>query len=160
MAERKNINRGYRNLRVWQRAVDLYVLTCEKVNDFPGRPYKVMNQMMGAAASVHGNIAEGYCRRSLREYLNFLNYALASLGELGSYLFASYKAKQLDSQSFRELDELHYEVENSLLKLIKRLQEKQKSGTWEETFVLRDGIQEYGLNDDCEGTREQNEDEL
>ncbi len=78
MTERKNINRGYRNLRVWQRAVDLYVMTCEKSLNLPGKLYKVINQMIGAAASVHANIAEGYCRRSLREYLIFLNYALAS----------------------------------------------------------------------------------
>jgi len=61
MPERKNINRGYRNLRVWQGAVDLYVMTCEKANDIPGKPHKITNQMFGAAASVHANIAEGYC---------------------------------------------------------------------------------------------------
>ncbi|MBN2521542.1 MAG: hypothetical protein JXB17_13605 [Bacteroidales bacterium] len=27
--ERKNINRGFKQLRVWQDAIDLYILTCE-----------------------------------------------------------------------------------------------------------------------------------
>lgn len=85
IAERKNINRGYRKLCVWQRAIDLCVAVCEKVKKIPGHPYRLMGQLVDAAASIHANIAEGYCRRSIQEYLNFLNIALASLGELVRY---------------------------------------------------------------------------
>jgi four helix bundle protein len=45
-------------------------------------------QAIASTDSAHRNIAEGYCRRSIREYLNFLNIALGSLGESVSGLYA------------------------------------------------------------------------
>ena len=35
MVERKNINRGFKQLRVWNDAVELYVLTCKFLMNFP-----------------------------------------------------------------------------------------------------------------------------
>ena len=28
--ERKNVNRGFKKLRVWNNAIDLYILTCQR----------------------------------------------------------------------------------------------------------------------------------
>ena len=70
---RKNINRGYMKLIVWQDAKALYVLTCKLFREFPYELKRVASQQIAAADSVHRNIAEGYARRSLNEYLNFLN---------------------------------------------------------------------------------------
>jgi hypothetical protein len=42
---------------------------------------KVAENSIDAAHSISRNIAEGYCRRSLKEYLNHLNFALGSCGE-------------------------------------------------------------------------------
>jgi four helix bundle protein len=81
MTGRRNKNRGYQQLRVWQDAVELYRLTCQAVRIWPFERKKVASQAIASADSVHRNIAEGYCRRSLREYLQFLNFALGSLGE-------------------------------------------------------------------------------
>ena len=39
--ERKNINRGFKRLRVWQDAVSLYVLACEIFSSFPFELKKV-----------------------------------------------------------------------------------------------------------------------
>jgi len=75
MAKRRNKNRGYQRLRVWQDAVELYRLTCRAVRSWPFERKKVASQAIASADSVHRNIAEGYCRRSLREYLLFLNFA-------------------------------------------------------------------------------------
>ncbi len=72
LERRKNKNRGYRKLRVWRQAIELYVLICEKVKEIPGSPYRLIDGIMDAASSVSSNIAEGYCRRSLKEYLHFL----------------------------------------------------------------------------------------
>src|SRR6266436_5292985 len=80
MTERKNINRGYQKLIVWQDAADLYVLTCTTFRKFQFELRRVASNQIASVDSVHRNIAEGYCRRSLKEYLQFLNFALASLG--------------------------------------------------------------------------------
>ena len=44
------------------------------------------------------------------------------------------RAEQISKEEYEKLDELHYKVENQLLKLIESLQRKQKSGQWENSF--------------------------
>ncbi|OGF63595.1 MAG: hypothetical protein A2Y62_13320 [Candidatus Fischerbacteria bacterium RBG_13_37_8] len=78
-----------------------------------------------AAHSISRNIAEGYCRRSIKEYLNYLNIALGSCGEFHSSYESFFAAEQISKTEYEELDQLHYKVENELLKLIESLQKKQ-----------------------------------
>ncbi len=132
MRERKNINRGYRKLKVWQKSMELSVLVYKYTGNFEKNDYRFISQMRSAAASVYGNIAEGYCRRSLKEYLNFLNIALGSLGELGSYLVECIKTSRITKDIYEELDKLHYETENLLIGLIKSLEKKLNKGEWEQ----------------------------
>jgi four helix bundle protein len=135
---RKNINRGYRKLRAWRKAVELYALVSEVVKEIQGHPYTLVSQILSAASSISANIAEGYCRRSLKEYLNFLNIALGSSGELYTRCYASYLAQQISRQTFERFDLAHYDAENHLLELIKGLQQKQLEGGWQDSFVLRE----------------------
>jgi four helix bundle protein len=74
-------NRGFQQLRVWQDAVELYRLTCVAVSNWPFERKKIASQAMASADSVHRNIAEGYCRKSINEYIQFLSIARGSLGE-------------------------------------------------------------------------------
>src|SRR5437867_13289207 len=90
----RNKNRGYQQLRVWDEAIDYYVLTCRTFRKFPYELKRVTSQAIASADSVHRNIAEGYCRRSIREYLHFLNVGLGSLGESVSGLYAYQRAGQ------------------------------------------------------------------
>ena len=69
--ERKNINRGFKKLRVWQDAVSLYILAYKILANFPFELKKVAANSIDAAHSISRNISEGYCRRSLKEYLNY-----------------------------------------------------------------------------------------
>jgi four helix bundle protein len=120
----KNKNRGYQQLRVWQDVVDFYKLNSEVFRKFPYELKRVASQAIAASDSVHRNIAEGYRRRSIKEYLNFLYIALASLGESVSGLYAYQKAKQLNEQDFKILNDLSYKLENGLLKLVESLEQK------------------------------------
>ncbi len=132
--ERRNINRGFKKLHVWQDAISLYILACQFFLKFPYGLKKVTENAVDAAHSISRNISEGYCRRSLKEYLNHLNFALGSCGEFHSCYESFKKAGQITDQQFEELDSLHFKVENGLINLIKSLQKKQKEGSWEETF--------------------------
>ena len=132
--DRKNINRGFKKLRVWQDAVALYVLACKIFSNFPFEIKKVASNNIDAAHSISRNIAEGYYRRSLKEYLNYLNIALGSCGEFHSSYVSCHHADQIGLDEFKQLDELHYKVENQLLKLIAALQKKQKDEPWEDNF--------------------------
>jgi four helix bundle protein len=132
--DRKNINRGFKRLRVWQDAVSLYVMACKILSSFPFELKKVAANAIDAAHSISRNISEGYCRRSIKEYLNHLNIALGSCGEFHSCYESFKQAGQITETEREELDQLHYKVENELLRLMRSLQKKQTLGDWEETF--------------------------
>ena len=130
--DRKNINRGFKKLRVWQDAISLYVLACNIFANFPFELKKVAANSIDAAHSISRNISEGYCRRSLKEYLNHLNIALGSCGEFHSCCFSCKQAQQISEDEYERLDQLHYKVENALLKLIESLQKKQAEKQWQD----------------------------
>ena len=91
----RNKNRGYQQLRVWEDAIDYYAQNCRVFRAAPYELKRVASQAITSADSVHLNVAEGCCRRSIREYIQFLYIALASLGESVSGLYAYRKAEQL-----------------------------------------------------------------
>ena len=132
--DRKNINRGFKKLKVWQDATTLYVLACKIFANFPFELKKVASNSIDAAHSISRNISEGYCRRSLKEYLNYLNIALGSCGEFHSCYESCRQADQIADDEYERLDQLHYKVENALLMLIKSLQKKQNTNQWEDNF--------------------------
>ena len=140
---RRNKNRGYQKLRVWEDAVNFYGLTCRVFGSFPNHLRRVALQAIASIDSVHRNIAEGYCRRSIREYLNFLNIALGSLGESVSGLRAYRQAGQLSEEDFEVLDDLAYKLENGLLKLVESLERKQMSGDWIDHLVIKESNVAY-----------------
>ena len=140
---RRNKNRGYQQLRVWQDSIELYRLNYEAFRAFPFEIKKVASQQYASVDSVHRNIAEGYCRRSIREYLNFLNIALGSLGESTSGLHAFLKAGQLSPEHFESLDALAYKIENGLLKLVQSLEHKRDQGDWIDSLIVEESNAAY-----------------
>jgi len=141
---RKNKNRGYQQLRVWNEAIDYYAETCRVFRGFPYELNRVAKQAIASSDSVHRNIAEGYCRRSIHEYLNFLNIALGSLGESVSGLHAYRKGEQLGEEEFEKLDSMAYKLENGVLKLVESLEEKREQGDWIDHLIVKESNAAYG----------------
>ncbi|HKZ39918.1 MAG TPA: four helix bundle protein [Candidatus Hodarchaeales archaeon] len=141
---RKNKNRGYQQLRVWNDAIDYYAVTCRVFREFPYELNRVARQAIASSDSVHRNIAEGYCRRSIHEYLNYLNIALGSLGESVSGLHAYRKAEQFGEEDFEKLDSIAYKLENELLKLVESLEQKRERGDWIDYLILKESNEVYG----------------
>jgi four helix bundle protein len=129
--KRKNINRGYTKLRVWENSILLFKLVYRLTKELPYNLSNSRNNIIDAAHSVPRNISEGFCRKNLKEYLNFLNIAMGSIGELYSGMMAFKEIEKISKEDFEEFDTLHYQVENELIQLIKSLQKKQKDGDWE-----------------------------
>ena len=140
---RRNINRGYMKLRVWIDSIDFYVRTCNIFRNFPFELKKVASQAISSSDSIHRNIAEGYCRKTIKEYINFLTIAKGSLGESISGIHAYKKAGQIDQSDFEELDSLAFKLENGLLKLIESLEKKEKEGTWNQSILIRESNSLY-----------------
>jgi len=140
----RNKNRGYQQLRVWHEAIDYYVAQCRVFRAFPYDLKRVASQAIASADSVHRNIAEGYCRRSIKEYINFLYIALSSLGESVSGLIACRKAEQLVEVDFQNLNVLAFKLENGLLKLVESLEQKKMDGDWIDTLIIKESNVAYG----------------
>jgi len=142
----KNKNRGYQKLRVWNDAIEFYTETCKVFRTFPYELKRVASQAIASSDSVHRNIAEGYCRRSIKQYLNFLNIALASLGESVSGLYAYRNAEQLPEEQFQHINKLAYKLENGLLKLVESLEYKKESGDWVDNLMTKESNAIYTTN--------------
>ena len=84
--------RDYRDLIVWQKAMDLAV-ACEKVCvELPARASSVATQIRRCAVSIPANIAEGNGRFSRPDYLKHLSIANGSVKELETQLEFSARA--------------------------------------------------------------------
>jgi len=135
---RKNRNRGYQILRVWNDAVEYYRETCKVFRKFPYELRRVASQAIASSDSVHRNISEGYCRRTINDYLRFLYIALGSLGESVSGIHAYRTANQITEDEFQILDTLAYRLENGLLKLVESLEEKRDRGEWTDHLLIKE----------------------
>ncbi len=83
-------------------AKDIYLLTERKglKTDFG-----MKGQMRNASVSISTNIAEGFERRSRKEYLNFLNIAKGSAGEIRSLLVVAFEVGYLEKEELQILRE-------------------------------------------------------
>ena len=109
----KNLNRGFRKLRVWREAIELYAFEKKVLGDVKGLPFKIRDQVLDSGFSISSNTAEGYCRRSIKEYIQFVNIALGSAGENYSQMYALLRSGEISQSTFDEFDKRHYGVENS-----------------------------------------------
>ena len=96
----------FEDLFIWQKAIEfakeIYFITEKKnlKNDFG-----LKNQMRDSAVSISSNIAEGFERRSRKEYLNFLNIAKGSAGEIRSQLYVAFEVGYLEKIELEDLRE-------------------------------------------------------
>ena len=130
--KRRNLNRGYMKLEVWQRGMDLFEMAyrlAAAVADF-----KLRAQFTDSAQSVSANVAEGYGRRTLPEYLQFLYTAKGSLAEALTRGCGLWRVRLISDADFESFDQLHYEVENKLLALITSIEAKRGTGDWQDSL--------------------------
>jgi len=99
---------------------------------------RIVSQQLASVDSVHRNIAEGYCRRSIKEYIHYLYIALGSLGESVSAQIAYSEAAQLSPEQFEQLDALAYKIENGMLRLVQTLEEKRDQNDCTDTLIVEE----------------------
>ena len=94
---------SYRELKVWQRAIELSVAIYKLTAEFPKEEvYGLTSQLRRAAVSIASNVAEGYGRGSKGEFRQFIGVARGSVLEVQTQLviakeLAFGKAIQIDA---------------------------------------------------------------
>jgi len=112
---------SYKDLIVWQRSIQLVEEIYNLTKNFPKcEEFALSSQMKRAAISIPSNIAEGYRRKNLKEYLQFLHISIASASELETQLIISHKI--YSNINYLAADSLLNEVIKMLSVMIKNLQ--------------------------------------
>jgi four helix bundle protein len=94
--ERSEIMKSFRELRVWQKAIDLVEAIYLRTQKFPREEtYGLTSQIRRAVVSIASNIAEGHTREHIKEYLHHLSMAQASLAELETQLEIAARLKYI-----------------------------------------------------------------
>ena len=119
---------SFRDLDVWQRAVELTLAIYKLTATFPDvERFGLTNQLRRAAVSVASNIAEGYGRATKGEYIQFLGHARGSISEVETQLVIA-SALSFGSKPLRQTAEgLCNEVGKMLRAMMKSLQAKDSS---------------------------------
>lgn len=114
--------KSYRDLMVWQKAMDL-VAECYRVAGMlpKSEVYGLVSQIQRAAVSVPANIAEGHGREHLGEYLHHLSIANGSLMELETHLLLLHRLSYLPLNELELALALSDEIGKMLAGLTKSL---------------------------------------
>ena len=110
---------SYRDLMVWQKAMELAVAVYAATARLPREErFGLASQLQRAAVSVPSNIAEGHARQSQREFAHFLSVALGSLAEVSTQADLAGRLAQLDAATVSTLTEPAEHLRAMLLRLL------------------------------------------
>jgi four helix bundle protein len=108
----------YKELKVWQKAIDLAVDVYQVTEKLPKEEkYGLISQINRAVVSVPSNIAEGAGRNTNKDFDHFLGIALGSSFELDTQLIISNRLKYLEDEKFQKLESELEHLQNMLVKL-------------------------------------------
>jgi four helix bundle protein len=115
----------FEDLEVWQLSrllvKSIYNMTTE--SKFP-KDYALTNQIQRSAVSIMANIAEGFERKTNKEFIYFLYNAKGSCGELRSHLYIAFDLGYINDNDFRQNYQSAETISKSLAGFIKYLQSR------------------------------------
>ena len=110
------------DIQVWQKARQLTRRIYEATaNGKFAQDHGLKNQVQRASVSIMANIAEGFGRRSDKEFANFLNMAHGSASEVQSHLYVALDLNYVTEACFTELRDLLDEISRMSLTLAQHL---------------------------------------
>lgn len=118
------MGQAFRDLQVWQRAIQLTVVIYRLTQGFPREEvYGLSSQIRRSAVSIPSNIAEGQGRLSVGEFRQFLGIARGSNHELQTQLEIARSLGFGDSVLINQAESLSQEVGKMIYALLESLHE-------------------------------------
>ena len=109
----------FEDIFAWQKAgkltTDLYSVFRDS------RDFSFRDQIQRSSISIMNNIAEGFERRTNKEFIHFLYIAKGSCGELRSMLYMALKLNYVSQEEFNYFYRLSVEISKLISGLIKTL---------------------------------------
>ncbi len=116
---------SYRDLLVWQKSMDWTVKIYKITSSFRNEElYGLTSQLRKSSSAIPSNIAEGFGRKTTKDYLRFLNIALASSFEALTQIELSFRIGYIAKNIFDELFMEGEEIGKMLNGLISKLESK------------------------------------
>ena len=117
----------FEDIMAWQKARQATKLIYQITSggDF-SRDFGLRDQIRRASVSIMANIAEGYGRRSDKEFSNFLNIAHGSIAETQSHLYVALDLNYLPQNDFGKIYNLLDEISRMLMSLTQHLRKMPK----------------------------------
>jgi four helix bundle protein len=113
---------GYRDLVIWQRAIDLVPAVYAVVRSFPKHEtYALSDQIRRAVVSIAANIAEGQARQHRKEFLQHLAIARGSLAEVHTLIVVAQRLRYVSDMQVADLDKQLAEIARPLNGLMSKL---------------------------------------
>lgn len=112
---------SYKELIVWQKSIELIKSIYQLTSNFPeSELYGIVMQIRRAAISIPSNIAEGYGRRSHKEYFQFYAIAYGSVLELETQLIIAKELNFAQEEQCKKVELLLNEVIKMLYVMVYR----------------------------------------
>jgi len=113
--------KDFRQLKVWEKAHTLTLLTYKLTKTFPKEEiYGLTSRLCRATSSIPTNIAEG-CGRSGPEFRHFLQIAMGSACEVEYLLLLSHELENITESEFEDFSAQIIEVKKMISSLILKL---------------------------------------
>lgn len=114
----------FEDIEAWQKARELVNLLYNITNTGKFKSdYSLKDQINRASLSIMLNIAEGFGRRSNKEFINFLVMSHGSTSEIQSAMYAAIDRKHIDSETFNNIYSKCTEISKMIMGLIKYLRD-------------------------------------
>jgi four helix bundle protein len=121
-SERKNVGESFKDLVVWQRAVELALAIYKLTTSFPtSEQFGLTSQLRRASISIASNIGEGYGKSTKGEYLVFLGHARGSIFEVQTQLVIAGGLKLGPNDLRNSVETLSEEVSRMLVAMMRTL---------------------------------------
>jgi four helix bundle protein len=106
---------NFKNLKVWQKAMDLTDMTFEFCRDIPvNERYNLIDQINRCSCSVPSNIAEGSGKNTNKHFAEFLSIAISSSFELETQLLICERRNYGSVNKLKDCLELLSEVQRMI----------------------------------------------
>lgn len=109
----------FEDIIAWQKAGVLSVAIYKQFRNC--RDFGFKDQIQRASVSVMNNTAEGFERKTKKEFRYFLYIAKGSCGEVRSMLYIAYRLNYIEEGEFKYYYSLSVEISKLLSGLIKSL---------------------------------------
>lgn len=104
-------NKGYKKLKVWEKAHKFAIEIYRLSNNFPREElYGLTSQIRRSAFSISLNIVEGHASSSKKEFLNFLNISNRALVETEYLLEVVKELNFINETEYQKLERMRSEV--------------------------------------------------